>query len=632
MQPQSMTGLHKALQACRVVYVYALMFGVMINLLMLASPIYSMQVLDRVLSSFHKETLLMLTLVIVFALVCLSLLQLGRAFVMQRMGAWLDAQLSPILFSYTVRNAAEKRTAGGSQAMRDLNTLRGFLTSPSFVTMLDTPWSIIFLIVLFILHPWLGWLAVMGGVLLVGLTYMNEKATKPLLDRSNEHYLKSMQLTEQANRNAEVITVMGLLPAVMKQWLSANNMFFSLQRTANSRAAILGETTKCIRMILQIAVTGVGAYLVIKHELSSGAIIASSTLVSRALSPFEAAIGSWKNCVAARKAYINLETLFKQYADDGEKISLPEPSGLLQVENVFYAPAPNQKPIVKSVGFELNPGEVLAVIGASASGKTTLAKLLVGAVRPSIGNVRLDGADMYSWSSEDKGKYIGYVPQNIELFSGTIKANIARMDPDAPSDAIIAAAKLAGVHDMILRLPQGYETDIGLEGSMLSGGQRQRLALARAFYGSPRFVVLDEPNSNLDSQGEAALADAISAAKARKVTTIVISHRTSLMSIVDKILIMKEGMAAAFGPRDQILAQLNGLPTPGAAAPALPSNADASRQTTGAATPRMPRAPSTGPKVTFMHKGATKNQTDLEDNVKAKADKPGKPVANSDNP
>jgi len=567
------TPLDKAVDACRLVFIYSLVFGFAINILMLATPIYSMQVLDRVLSSQSKETLVMLTIVIIIALLALAFVQGARSFVMLKMGHWLDKQLAPVIFAHTIKSSAEKKTIGASQNLRDLTTFKSFITSPSFVTIIDCPWALIFLIVLFILHPLLGILALLGGISLVILAIINEYSTKPVLEKTQEHYIKSLQLTEQATRNAEVIGVMGLLPVITRNWQKTNRTLYHLQDVAGSRGAIIGEITKFMRLFLQISVTGVGAYLCIKGELTSGGIIAASTLVSRALSPLEASIASWKNFVQARKAYDNLKKIFENHSQESSSLDMPVPKGLAEVENAYYSPGPNQKPIIKGIQCIIEPGDVVAVIGNSGSGKTTLAKMLVGAVKPTLGVVRLDGVDVYQWRSEDKGQYIGYVPQGIELFSGTVKENIARMDDEAPDEAIIAAAQMTEVHDAILRLPKGYDTEIGLEGSMLSGGQRQRIALARAFYGNPRFVVLDEPNSNLDYEGEAALSRTILRAKEEKITTVIISHRMTLMSVVDKVLVIKEGLIAAYGPRDQVMSQMGGAagtpPKPDTTTPSL---------------------------------------------------------------
>ena len=484
---------------------------------------------------------------------------------MLKMGHWLDQKLSPVIFAYTIENSVEKKTIGASQNLRDLTTFKGFITSPSFLTIIDTPWAIIFLLVLFILHPLLGILAMSGGVLLVIMAIINEYTTKPILEKTQEHYIKSLQLTEQATRNAEVISVMGLLPVITRNWQKTNRTLYHLQTVAGSRGAIIGEITKFTRLLLQISVTGLGAYLVIKGQLSSGGIIASSTLVSRALAPLEASIAAWKNFVQARKSYDNLKKIFENHHDYSSSVDMPIPKGLIEVENAYYSPGPNQKPIIKGLQFTIEPGEVVAIIGSSGSGKTTLAKMMVGAIKPTLGVIRLDGADVYQWRSDDKGKYLGYVPQGIELFSGTVKENIARMDDEAADEKIVEAAQMTEVHDVILRLAKGYDTEIGLEGSMLSGGQRQRIALARAFYNNPRFVVLDEPNSNLDYEGEAALSRTILRAKEKKITTVIISHRMTLMSVVDKVLVIKEGLVAAYGPRDQVLAQM------GMSAPAKPA-------------------------------------------------------------
>ena len=554
--PNQQTPLREALFSCRVMVKFVLLFGCLVNLLMLSTPLFSMQVLDRVLSSQNTNTLLMLTLVIILALALLGLIQAARSFAMNKMGTWLEDRLSETVLSNSIKLALESKAMANSQQLRDLQTVKTFLTSPGLISIMDMPWAIIFIIVLFILHTYIGFLSIIAGTVLVIFGLIADRATKPLIEMNNENFIKSMRQVDQSTRNAEVIEVMGMKKNIIASWQNLNQEVQKTQNLVTKRQSIFMEITKFFRLIIQISVTALGAYLVIQGQITSGTIIASSSLVGRALAPFEAAINSWKGFVTCRKSYERLTKSFNRYKDDSNIMSLPEPEGVIEVENVYFAPMGMQKHILKGIGFSLGKGEVLAIIGPSASGKTTLAKLLVGISNPSIGTVRIDGASLKDWKKEELGPHVGYLPQDVELFSGTVKENIARMDANPNSDNVVVAAQLAGVHDMILQLSQGYDTNIGLDGSMLSGGQKQRVGLARAFYGEPKFIVLDEPNSSLDTQGEEALMTAISVAKEKGITTIIISHKTSILDIVDKILVMKDGMVASFGPKKEVMEKL----------------------------------------------------------------------------
>jgi PrtD family type I secretion system ABC transporter len=548
--------LKEALLSCKVMVKFVLLFGCLINLLMLSTPLFSMQVLDRVLGSQNTDTLLMLTLVIILALALLGLIQAARAFAMNKMGSWLEDKLSEVVFSNSIRLALESKAMANSQQLRDLQTVKTFLTSPGLISIMDMPWAVIFIIVLFILHTSIGFLALISGVVLIVFGVIADRSTKALIEMNNENFIKSMRQVDQSTRNAEVIEVMGMKSNIISSWQKMNQEVQQTQNLVTKRQAIFMEITKFFRLVIQISVTALGAYLVIQGQITSGTIIASSSLVGRALAPFESAITSWKGLVTCRKSYERLEKSFNRYSSDSDRMSLPEPEGEIEVENVYHAPPGVPKHILKGINFSLSKGEVLAIIGPSASGKTTLAKLLVGIANPSIGTIRIDGASLKDWKKEELGPHIGYLPQGIELFSGTVKENIARMHSDPHYEDVVIAAQLAGVHDMILQLPQGYDTNVGLDGSMLSGGQKQRIGLARTFYGAPKFIVLDEPNASLDTQGEEALMTAISVAKEKEITTIIISHKTSILTIVDKILVMKDGMVASFGPKKDVMEKL----------------------------------------------------------------------------
>lgn len=547
----------EALIACKVMFKYTLIFGCIINILMLATPIYSMQVLDRVISSSNTDTLLLLTLVILLAVGLLGLLQVARSLAVNMMGNWFEQTLSSKLLSNSVKLSLTNK-AVGSQQLRDLQTIKTFLTSPALISILDIPWAIIFLLVLFMIHVYMGLLTIVGGAILIIMAVITDKTTKPLHEASNEQFIVSMRQVDQATRNAEVIEVMGFLPSIISNWQGINHKLQELQSLVNSRQTILSEVTKFVRMMLQVLVTGLGAYLVLQHEMSVGAIIACSSLSGRALAPFEGAINSLKGMINSRKAYQRLEAALENFdKTHGQRMSLPAPEGKIAVENIYFSPQGAQKHIVKGMTFTLNPGETLAIIGPSASGKTSLAKLLVGVWVPQVGMIRIDNANLNDWNKEELGKYVGYLPQDIELFGGTVRQNIARMDVNAKDEDVLHAANLAGVHDLILQLPNGYDTDIGADGGILSGGQKQRIGLARAFYGDPKILVLDEPNANLDSFGEAALSLALTRAKEQKITTIIISHRTTILSAADKILAVKDGAVAMFGPKEEVLEKLN---------------------------------------------------------------------------
>ena len=534
---------------------YALACGLVVNLLMLASPLYSMQVLDRVLSSGSHDTLLMLTLVMILALSLLGLIQGGRSFAMHRMGQWFEKRLSTTVFANAILAPSGGEAGGGSQNLRDLQTIKTYLMSPGLITVLDTPWALVFIVVLFLLHTAVGWLTVFGALVIIGLGLLSDAKTKSLLKDTNDAFVTSMLHTDQVSRHAETIKAMGMIQNVTQGWNSLNEAVQSTQDQMMRRQTFFTELTKFTRLLIQIFVTGLGAYLVLKGEFSSGAIIASSSLVGRALAPFEAAIASWKGFRNCQKAYERLsKSLTSEGANDlHAKTSLPNPEGRLSVERVSFSLPNAQQPILKAISFSLQPGEILGVAGPSGSGKTTLAKVILNLFHPTEGEVRLDGAKMQDWPPLQLGSCIGYLPQEVSLFAGPIKANIGRLAPELDIEKIMEATQWAGIHDLILRLPQGYDTVIGPNGAGLSGGQRQRVALARALYGPVKLLVLDEPHSNLDAQGEAALHQALSTAKERGVTTVLISHSPNFLHLADKLLILVEGAVAAFGLRDDVL-------------------------------------------------------------------------------
>lgn len=530
---------------------------------MLITPLYSLQVLDRVLGSGNLQTLLFLSIIIAYIYFVYGLLQIARSFTLIKVGEWLDRTVAPVIFASSISAAATRANMGSSQLLRDFQTVKTFLTSTGINTLFDAPWSLIYIAVIFSIHPYIGLITVFGAIIIVSTAFFNAAATNKTLGEATEFSIKGMTQADIANRNAEAIEAMGMMKNVTKNWHTFNILALDKQSVASYRNGVISNFSRFIRNIMQMAVTGVGAYIVVKShsaDMTPGNMIMSSIIVGRALAPFDNAIDLWKSMSSAIKSYKNINNLFNTYSSRDETMPIPNVDGHLTVENIYYAhPIPQYLPqppvpkyILKGVSFAVQPGEVLAIIGPSATGKSTLAKIIVGVWKESSGSVRLDGAEIYRWNREDFGRHVGYLPQGIELFSGSIKQNIARMEEDANPQKVIAAAKIAGAHEMILRFPDGYDSDIGPAGSNLSGGQRQRIGLARAFYGNPKLVILDEPNANLDEAGEVALASALKQAKLKGIAVLVISHRPSVLSVVDKILILQDGAVAVYGTAEEI--------------------------------------------------------------------------------
>jgi PrtD family type I secretion system ABC transporter len=546
------TALTEALAACRRGFTGVVLFSAAMNLLLLAAPLYMLQVFDRVTTSRSTATLIYLTVIALAALVAIGLLEVARTRVMVRLSLWLDGQVGPDVLAAQVAAKIGGRADASVQGLRDLSTVRGFLTGPAIFPFLDAPWTPFYLFVVFLLHPLLGWLSLGGAVVLFALALANDAVTRVSLQKAGDAGQKAMRRAEAAVRNANVVEAMGMLPAVAARWQRQTDEMLELQARASRLGGNIGAVSKFARQALQIAVLGLGAWLFLANELSPGAMIAASIIMSRALAPVEQAIGSWKTAVGAKSAYGRIGRQLAEAPNNHGNMPLPAPKGRINVEGATFAYPGAAEPTVRNVKFVLEPGEAMGLIGATAAGKTTLAELLVGNLRPLAGHVRLDGADIAPWPSAQRGRYVGYLPQDIELFAGTVRENIARMG-EGEAEGVVAAARLAGVHELILNLPKGYETEIGDGGAALSGGQRQRIALARAVYGNPRFVVLDEPNASLDAAGEQALIEAMASLKRDGVTVIVISHRPSILRQVDKVLVLKGGAVEAFGPRDEVL-------------------------------------------------------------------------------
>lgn len=530
-------------------------FSAISNMLMLAPSIYMLQVYDRVLASRNEITLLMLTMMILGAYLLMSALELIRSFVLVRVGARFDMKLNKRVYSAAFEQNLRKSGGNAGQSLQDLTNIRQFLTGSALFAFFDAPWFPIYLIVIFFFEPMLGYFALGGTVILVILAYINERVSHKPLAEANTMAIASTNLASNNLRNAEVIESMGMLPNLQARWFKLHGKFLHLQAEASEKAGLVGAITKFVQVSLQSLILGLGALLVLEGKITPGMMIASSILVGRALAPVQQVIGVWKSWASTRSAFERLSAVLANNPARNAGMPLPKPLGAMSVENVTAAPPGTQTPILKAVNFSIVPGDVLGVIGPSGSGKSTLARLLVGVWPAMVGKVRLDGADMFEWNKAELGPHLGYLPQDIELFGGTVSENIARFGP-VDGELVVQAAQRAGVHDMILHLPKGYDTLLGDGGAGLSGGQKQRLGLARAMYGDPSLIVLDEPNSNLDDVGEAALVQAINDLRQRGKTIVLITHRTSVIGITNKLLLLRDGIVNAFGPTNQVLASI----------------------------------------------------------------------------
>ena len=550
-----MIDAKQALQACRRAFASIGFFSFCSNILMLAVPIYTLQLFDRVLTSQSTDTLLWLSIGVAIALFFLGFLEVVRSRVMVRLSVWLDRVLGPQLLAYGISSATLVPQHASLQTLRDLGTLRGFVAGTGIFHFFDSPWVPVYVLVIFLMHPLLGVIALAGACLLFALAVVNEAATHRLLAEANVHAIQTQDRIEANAKNAEAIEAMGMLPSVVAAWREQSAKALKLQTVASDRAGFIAGISKVLRLSLQVGIMGVGVYLAIHQSITPGIMIAASIVLSRALAPVEQMIGAWKGFVGAREAYKRINDRIKVPIAERGKMTLPAPRGALAAEGVTFVPPGAQLPTVYGVSFELEAGEWLGVIGPSASGKSTLARLITGVWQPRVGSVRLDGVDVFTWNRRDFGQYVGYLPQDVELFAGTVKQNIARMAPDAHDQDVVEAAQWAGCHELILRLPKGYETEIGERGYSLSGGQRQRIALARALFGSVRLLVLDEPNSNLDTEGEEALTNALLRAKEKGITIVMICHRPSLLAEADKLLMLRDGKLVVFGSLREVMAR-----------------------------------------------------------------------------
>lgn len=549
-------------------FIPAAIFSLLINMLLLSPSLYMLQVYDRVLSSRSLETLWVMTILLLAALAMMGCLELVRSRLLVKSNNALDAAWGPFLLSSMLSKSGSPEVSTYAYGLRDLNTIKQFLGGSGIFAFFDAPWLPIYMFILYLMHPLLFWVSLGGALIMLLLTIINEKATRKPLDAASDASRKAARQVETALRSAESVNAMGMGPAVLERWKAINHEAIGLQSFASNRAGIISGSTRFFRQALQSVMLGIGAYLVIQDNLSSGVMIAGTIMFGRAISPIESAIASWKSLVEARGAYDRLSAFVKSLPDEQAHMPLPAPTGGLQLENVSFGIRKSNKMILKNLNFSLPAGDCLGIIGPSASGKSSLARVITGVWKPSAGIVRMDGADLASWNRDEIGPFTGYLPQEIELFPGTIAQNIARLgDPDP--DKVIVAAKKTGVHQMVLAMPDGYDTPIGEGGVVLSGGQKQRIGLARALYGSPTLLVLDEPDSNLDTDGEAAFIKTLEELRVAKVTTIVITHKLSLLAKVEKLLLMQDGALALYGPRDAVFARMS---KPQSALPSAPSN------------------------------------------------------------
>ena len=548
-----------AIHHCRDSFQSAAIFSLFINLLMLTPTIYMLQVYDRAVGSNSTSTLLMLTLLAVVLFVTLGALEWVRSQILIRVSTRFDLLLNERLYRVLFRQALVSGGKASAQPLSDLLVLRQFLTGNGLFAFFDAPWLPVYVGLLFLFHPAFGVVTVISAILLILLAIWNERATHDDLEQANRVSVESSNITSHNLRNAEVVHALGMLPDLMARWKDKQQRLILLQAVASEKAGLIAASSKTYRVTMQSLVLGLGAWLAIDKQITPGLMVAGSILVGRALAPIDAMIGSWKQFLSARTAYDRLNGLLAQFPAEAERMSLPAPKGALRAEQAVVAPPGSKVAVLKGLNFNIEAGSFVALIGASASGKSTLARALLGIWPVANGAIRLDGADIGQFERGLIGPYLGYLPQDIELFDGSIAENIARFGM-LDADKVVAAAQAAGVHDMILHLPQGYDTEIGGSGGILSAGQRQRVGLARALYGEPVLVVLDEPNSNLDDVGEQALAQALSTLKQRGSTVVVITHRVGILSLADRIMVLNEGLLVLDGPRDEILAKLNQRP------------------------------------------------------------------------
>lgn len=553
MPSQYSNEFHYVMSACCRALLFVAIFSFFVNLLMLVVPLYMLQLFDRVILGRSEATLLYLTLIALFALIVFGLLDMLRSRLLVRLSIWIDERLAPEAFSKVIRVSFHLRRSQ-AQLLSAIQDVRNFFAGNALLSLLDAFWIPVYIGVIYLLHPMVALVAVGAVIVFVILALLNEFLTRAPQRQVSESSAKAQEQAESTVRNAEVVNALGMTSNVVNRWMQTYGQTLATMQIAHGRARTFLSIAKSWRLMIQVLVLGTGAYFVLQRELGPGGMIAGSILMARALAPIEGAIDTWRQVLTVRMSLRKLRDFFSNQEKNRENLPLPAPKGQMALRGVVYVYPGAETAVVRGVSFDIAVGEVLAVIGPSGAGKSTLARLLTGIYRPTTGSVRLDGADIASWDREQLGPYLGYLPQDVELFAGTVGENIARFGL-IDSEAIIAAARLANVHEMILQFPKGYDTEIGEAGAVLSGGQRQRIGLARAVFGIPRLLILDEPNSNLDAEGEQALQEAIGVLKDHKTTVIMIAHRPSMLKHVDRVLVMSEGRVQAIGNRDEILKQ-----------------------------------------------------------------------------
>ncbi len=534
---------------------YIAAFSFVINLLFLVPAFFTLQVFDRVISSNSQETLVVLLAGTGVALLILLLLDYVRTRLQNVLGVLVDERLSPPVVTAIVERAARAPTGARTEGIRDVAALRTVFSANGLIAVFDAPWVVVYVAVIWMFHPWLGIGAAFSAILMLALAWLNDRVSRRALETLQNEGRRASQYVESSLRNAEVLQALGMTQRLLVRWRTLQSQIAVMQTSASRSTVAFTAGTKAVRQAIQILMLALGAYLVLSQQASAGVMIATSILLGRAVQPVEQLVGSWRLLIEARAAYGRLRELSKDFERIGPRLVMPRPVGRLTAENLSYRAAGSDTQLLSGIAFSLAPGEALAIVGPSAAGKSTLARLLTGVWAPSTGRVRLDGADVAYWPREELGPYIGYVPQDVELFDGSVADNIARLDK-VDSEAVVAAATRANAHEMILGLPQGYDTPVGEHGARLSPGQRQRVALARALYGNPQLVILDEPNSNLDGAGEIALAQAMSGLRSMGVTSIVVTHRPSLIAHVDKVLVLAAGRIQQFGPAGEVMKEM----------------------------------------------------------------------------
>jgi ATP-binding cassette subfamily C protein EexD len=549
-------NLQAALRACKSSFLSVGFFSLFVNTLMLVPTFYMIQVSGRVIPSSSESTLIMLTLILTVLMITLGSLEWVRSRIMVRVSNRLDVMLGRDVYRASFNQALKSGGMDASaQSLNDLTALRQFLTGNGLFAFFDAPWLPIYTAVMFLFHPWYGWMTVGAAIVLVALAYLNNRYTVKALTEANRQSVTANLHTTKNLRNAEVIESMGMLDTLMARWAVRQRRVLVLQSEASDKSGIISSISKTFRTWTQSIMLAMGAYLVITHQINPGLLMAGSLLLGRALSPIDQMIGSWKGFVAARVQYDRLNTTLEKLNNEPQRMALPDPEGHIQVENLVVGPPGAKLPVIRNISFVAAAGSIVGIVGPSAAGKSTLARALLGIWTPQHGTVRLDGADISAWDKQKLGPHLGYLPQDIELFEGSISDNIARFGKVDP-EKVVLAARIAGVHEMILQQPDGYDTVIGSEGVNLSGGQRQRVGLARAVYGSPRLIVLDEPNSNLDEVGERALSVALQKIKETGATVFIISHRPNILSRLDRVMVLNAGVITLYGAREQVIAEL----------------------------------------------------------------------------